>query len=237
MKKDTKIILMVSIAVFLIIFIIFFYFQSRNNDNYNNIKEDKKNYLVYTKYEQKGKIYSIYVPYINIESDIIKSVNDDIDLFVSEFIESKKAMISYEYDVNGIILSVVVKIVDYDTEYAPQAYFRSYNINLDTLELIADDALLEFFEVSDMDVSSKIENQFHYYYDKIVEEEYYSEEECSYSCFLKYRAVDDYLDDVSYYVKDGNLIAYKPFVFYSIYGEEEYFKDKHFEFLIVKKDS
>ena len=237
MKKDTKIVLMISFSVFLIIFLLFFVIQKGKNDNYNNIKEDKKNFLVYTKYEQKGKVYSIYVPYINIKSDNVKAANEDIDLFVSEFIESKKAMISYEYNINGIILSVVVKIVDYDAEYAPQAYFRTYNINLDTLELIADDALLEFFEVSEENVAEKIENQFKYYYKKIVEEDYYEEDECSYSCFLKYREVDDYLNDICYYVKDGNLIVYKPFVFYSIYGEEEYFKDKHFEFLIVKKES
>ena len=44
------------------------------------------------------------------------------------------------------------------------------------------------------------------------------------------------MDNVNYYVKDGNLIAYKPFIFYSIFNDEEYFKEEHFEFLLVVTD-
>ena len=74
-------------------------------------------------------------------------------------------------------------------------------------------------------------------YDKIVEKKFYNEKECDYKCFLKYRDVENYLDGVVYYIDKGNLIVYKPFIFYSIYGEEDYFKEKHFKFLIVKKES
>ena len=130
MSKDTKFILMVSISVFIVICMIFFIIQNRKNDNYNNIKEDKNNYLVYTKYEKKYKIYSMYVPYVNIDSEVAKSVNEDIDLFVSEFVSSKRAMISYDYDINGIILSLVVKIVSDEISYSPEISFRTYNFNL-----------------------------------------------------------------------------------------------------------
>lgn len=237
LDKDTKFILMISLSVFAIIFMIFFVIQRNKNDNYNNIKEDKSNYIVYTKYQKKGKVYSVYVPYVNIDSPIAKSINEDIDLFVSEFINSKKAMIAYDYNINGIILSLVVKVVDYDTKYAPQPYFRTYNINLNTLELLADEALINYYGITEGDVEVAIENQFHKYYDKIVEKKFYNEKECNYKCFLKYRDVENYSDEVVYYIEDGNLIVYKPFVFYSVYGEEDYFKEKHFKFLIVKKES
>ena len=236
-SKDTKFIFLVSISVFLIIFIIFYATQNGKSDNYNDIKEDKNNYLVYTKYEKKGKIYSVYVPYVNIDSDIAKAVNEDIDLFVSEFINNKKSMVSYEYNINGIVLSLVIKIVDYDTNYAAQPYFRTYNINLNTLELLSDEALLSYFNITEDDVEIAIENKFHDYYNKIVEEKYYVEDECSYNCFLKYREVSNYLDRVVYYIDKGNLYVYKPFVFNSIFGEEDFFKEKHFKILIVKKES
>ena len=45
------------------------------------------------------------------------------------------------------------------------------------------------------------------------------------------------MDDVSYYIENGNLVVYKPFVFYSIFGEEEYFKEDDFKFMIVKRES
>jgi len=71
------------------------------------------------------------------------------------------------------------------------------------------------------------------YYSDIVKEKYYTTNECSYECFLKYRGVSNYLDYVSYYVRDGKLIAFKTFIAHSIFGEEEYFNDKSFEFEIA----
>ena len=66
--------------------------------------------------------------------------------------------------------------------------------------------------------------------------EYFDPKECNYSCFLKWRDVDNYLDNITYYVEKGNLIAFKPFVFESIFGEENYFKDSDFEILIKKAE-
>jgi hypothetical protein len=232
---ENKKILIISITVFIIIFLICYAYIRNQNNNYNNIKKDKDNYLVYTKYEKTNGNYSIIVPYINIKSEGAEAVNQDIDLFLSDFISSTKTSITYEYNINGIFLSVVVKVIDYDTEYAPNPYFRTYNFNLNTSEVIADEALLNFFGVNEDYVKEKIEYQFQYYYENIVKEEYYCEEECNYDCFLKYRGISDYLDNVNYYISDGNLIAYIPFTFYSIFGEEEYFTEKHFEFLLVSQ--
>jgi len=236
MSNDTKKIIAICVTIFIVIFLISYIFIRKQNENYNNIKEDKNNYLVYTKYSKNSKTYPVHVPYINIKSSVVSQINEDIDLFTSEFINAKKCVILYEYDISGIILSLVVKVVDYNTEYAPQVYFRSYNINLTTLEAIADSALLDFFQTDEVAVESLIENQFRYYYQELVKEQYYQADECSYDCFLKYREVDNYLDRLSYYVQNGDLIAYKPFVFHSIYGEEEFFKDDDFKFMLVQTE-
>ena len=220
--------------IFLLIMIFCLYFEKQQN-NYSNIKEYKNNYLVFTKTENvTSKTYSIHVPYINIKADTGKAINDDIDSFVNSFSHCKNLVVSYEYDINGIILSVVIKVVDYDTDYAPDVFFKSYNINLDTLDIISDDSLLDFFGIDSSGVEAKMENQFRIYYDELVSEGYYHKDECNYSCFLKYRGVENYLDSLSYYVKNGDLIAFKPFVFASIYGEEAFFKESHFEFLLVE---
>lgn len=58
---------------------------------------------------------------------------------------SAKSIITYEYDINGIILSLVIKVINNETTYAPEPYFRSYNINLETQEVISDQTLLEYF--------------------------------------------------------------------------------------------
>lgn len=236
LSNDTKRILIICVTIFMVIFLISYIFVRKQNENYNNIKEDKNNYLVYTKYSKSSKKYPVHVPYINIKSPTVSKINEDIDLFTAEFIRSKKCVVLYEYDINGIILSLVVKVVDYNTEYAPQPYFRSYNINLTTLEAIDDHALLDFFQIDEVTVESLVENQFRYYYQELVKEQYYQATECSYECFLKYREVDNYLERLSYYVQNGDLIAYKPFVFYSIYGEEAYFKDDDFKFVLVQTE-
>ena len=70
---------------------------------------------------------------------------------------------------------------------------------------------------------------------EIVEQKYYSIQQCNYSCFLKWHNIDDYMDDIAYYISAGKLYVYKPFVFATIFGEEEYFKDEHFVFLITEK--
>ena len=236
LSDDTKKTIVIVGAIFIVVFMLSFIYISKQNENYKNTKEDKSKYIVYTKYQGGSGDYSQYIPYINIKSDVISLVNEDVDLFMEDFKGAEKTAISYEYDISGIILSVVLKAIDYNTEYAPKAYFRSYNINLNTLEVIDDTALLNFFGVTEETVNNKIENKFKTYYQELVNESYYAADECDYNCFLRFREVDNYLDNVTYYVENGNLIAYKPYVFHSVYGEEEYFKNKSFKFLIVETD-
>ena len=227
-------ILVISIAIFVIVFFIVFFYMKKQNENYQKIKISPNDYLVYTKYQSDDDLYSVLVPYINIKGEIVEAINQDIDLFLEEFLFSGYSNISYEYSINGKILSVIIKVIDYNTDYAPQPYFRGYNINLDTLELISDESLLEFFDVNMDFVSTKISSQLLSYYNELIEQNYYQEAECNFSCFLKYRGIDNVLDNIVFYVKEGKLIAYRPFTFVSIYGEEEYFKDKDFEFIIIE---
>lgn len=234
--KKTKTIFAVCLTIFLIVFLVFYVINKNKEEDYKDIKENKKEFLVYTKYKKTNTNYKVFVPYVNIQSDIIKQVNKDIDLFTEEFISAKKCSIIYEYSISGIILSVVVKVIDYTTQYAPDVYFRSYNINLSTLEVISDEALLDFFGTDYNNVEVLISEQFKLYHQEIVEEGYYHQDECNYNCFLNYRGIDDYMDNVVFYVKNGDLVAYKSFVFFSIFGEEEYFEDEDYEFLIVKTD-
>lgn len=229
-KKSFAIIIAISLIVFLIVF----FFLNKKDTNYKNIKQDKNKYLVYTKYSVDSSKYPVQVPFVNIKSEPVNAINKDIDLFVNDFVKSKKCVVSYEYSISGIILSVVVKVIDYDTAYAPMPYFRSYNINLSTLEAISDQSLLDFFGVDDSYVEEMIEDKFHYYHEELISKEFYDENECDYSCFLRNRDVENYLDNTVYYVDQGNLVVFKPFSFYSIFGEEDYFKDENFKILLVE---
>lgn len=234
--KNKSKLLIIMIAIFLITLIIAYAISNNNSKDFNNIKKDKSKYLVYTGYNKANTTnYKVSVPYVNINSEIAEAINEDITKFADPFVRSKKSAVNYEYDVNGIILSLVVKAVDYGTEYAPKVYFRTYNFNLDTLELLDNSVLLDYYGVTEQDVELKIENQFKTFYQEELQQKYFAPNECNYECFLNYRNITSYLSDINYYVKEGKLIVYKPFVFFSIFGEEDFFKDKDFIFLIAEE--
>lgn len=221
-------------AVIVIAFLMVVFYHNTTNVNYNSIKQDKGAYLVYTKYSDTNTKYTKEIPYVNLKADVFKEVNKDILIFCDKYMK-EKSVITYEYDINGIILSLVIKVINNDTTYAPEPYFRTYNINLEKEDVIADDALLQFFGVTQSTVDYKIKRQFQNYYSDILKERYYSANECNFNCFLKWRGVSKYSDYVSYYVRDGKLIAFKTFIAHSIFGEEEYFSDKSFEFEIASE--
>ena len=232
--RQDKTPIVVAVAVALIVFLIVYFFLNKQNTDYKKIKQYKNNYLVYTKYQSTSTQYPVQIPFVNIKSEAIDAVNKDIDLFVNDFVKSKKSVVSYEYSISGIILSVIVKVIDYDTEYAPFPYFRSYNINISTLEVIADQSLLDFYSISENEVEEIVEDKFHFYHDELISKDFYAADECNYECFLRNRDIGNYLEKAVYYVDSGNLVAYIPFSFYSIFGEEDYFKDDNFRFLLVK---
>ena len=232
MDNNKKVPIVIGISVGLIIFIILFSYFKNNSSNFNDLREDNTKPFVYTISTKKNGIYRIERPYVNIGDSFGKSINEDIDSYISDYIEKDKLILSYEYNINGKVLSLVIKTVDYDVKNVPEVYFKTYNINLEEEKLLSDEELLSIYNLTNADVENIIENKFNKWYKDVVEKGYINEEECDYECFLNYREVDDYLDNVVYYIEQGKLVAYKPFVFYSIFGEEKYFKESDFMFIL-----
>ena len=69
----------------------------------------------------------------------------------------------------------------------------------------------------------------HFNYETLKEKNYYHDE-CDYGCFLFQRGIenDKYMNNIYYYIKNGNLYAIRPFKIYSSFKEENYFSTKHF---------
>lgn len=231
-------ILTITIATVLILLILLFAYQRNNNLNYNNIKKEKSLPLIYTKYTNENKSnvqYPKSIPEVNIDHPAIDKINKQIIEFCDEYTQKEKSVINYEYDINGIFLSLVIKISDNEMEYAPEVYFRTYNINLEETQAVSNTYLLGMYDIDEKEVETKIESQLKKYYAQEVKKKYFATEECSYECFLTWRGIENYLDGVQYYIKDGKLIAFKPFIVHSIFGEENYFKEEHFEFEIAEE--
>ena len=175
------------------------------------------------------------IPEINIDSKDAQLVNDAIINYANSFLKDKNNLFVYTSQLNGEVLSVLLKMLDYSDGYPfPKTTFHTYNFNLKTQTLLSNDDLLALFDVTDVDVEKKIKGQFESYYNDEVSKGFLVSQECDYNCFLKWRNVDNYMDDVYYYVRNGQLIAYRSFDIYSVYGEEEYFDDSSYEFYISK---
>lgn len=227
LKKYGFIILGLIIAVIIILC----YTSTFRSDVLNGIKEKRGKTLVYTKKERTYKGNRSEVPYLNIKGTQSENINKDIENFTSKYYSNPKNIISYTYDVSDKILSLVVKVAYFDKVYYPD--FKTYNINLSDLSILSDEDLLNKFNLTEDDVSNKIEKKFKYFYNDALSKDYYGGE-CDYNCFLYFRGDKDYLDDIYYYIKNNKLYVYKAFNVYSVYDEENYFTEN--DFLIKVSD-
>lgn len=219
-------------------FLIWYFFYKNYYSNYNYIKEDSSQYLVYTAdtFTNRHNMHN-EIPYINIDSKDAKLVNQTIQTYADSFLENKNNLMVYDSQLNGEVLSVLLRMSDYSAGFSfPDVTFYTYNFNLNTRTLMSDEDLLSLFGVTKEDVREKIETQFKKYYQQEVNEGYFVAQECDYDCFLSWRGIEnyDYLDSVHYYVKNGELVAYRAFSIYSVYGEEEFYDDESYSFSITK---
>lgn len=222
-----------TMAIISIILIALFAYYQYNSKNYNYLKEDKGEYIVYTKTAETSTKYTKEIPYLNMKSNNMKSINSQIQQFGNKYLNIEKSILNYEYNINGDILSLILKAASYENNNYPEVEFLSFNINLETEEVIDDETLLSYYGIDSNYVSERIEKQFKVYYSELVQEKYFASKECNFNCFLDVRNVKSYLKNIEYYIDGGSLYAYKPFLVVSIYGEENYFTEEDFVFAIA----
>lgn len=127
-----------------------------------------------------------------------------------------------------------MKYIDYPNQSVnPIIHFDTYNIDLESGNILTDQDLLDIYQVSKKQVKVYLEAKFKKYYTDIVKNGYYTKKQCNYDCFLKNRGISkNYLEDISFYVEDGKLTLFKYYYRDSIYHEIEFFIDDSYQFLI-----
>lgn len=235
-EKDTeknldksKAVRLLILCIFAIIVIIGTQIYKNYMKNFNYMKIDRSERIVYTRYNQNSK----EVPYVNIDSSEVKALNDSIVDYCNNYVNSDDIQISYDYSINGNYLSLVIKVRN-DKEVPSKMIFKTYNVSLKNRMPLTDQDLINFFKVNEDIISARIHNRFLELYKDEVTQGYIEENECDYTCYLGYRGVDDYLEDINFYIKDGKLVVYKPFIYSSIFGEEEYFTEDSFIFELTE---
>ena len=221
-KKNNNKIIMFSIIVFLIIaFLVWYAFSDKGSENFNNMKIDSSEYLVYTGNELDSGSYKQYIPFVNIKGEIGELINNNIVEYVNSF-TNDNTCITYEYDLSGNVLSILLKVEDHSiADRATLLYFRSYNINLKHKEILSNETLFSYFNVSQSMVLNNYNHQLEEYYKKLVSNNSINSNECDFNCFYNNREFTNDLDDAEYYVKEGKLFVYKPYVHYSLDNNDE----------------
>ena len=223
------------VLIILIALLVWYYLYKNYYSNYNYIKKDTDQYLVYTKATSTNKQrLKNEIPEININSQDADLVNEAIETYASSFLENKDNLMVYDSQLNGQVLSVLLKMLDYSSGYSfPDTSFHTYNFNLNDQTVMSNEEILNLFNVTEDTVRAKIQEQFEFFYKDEVSKNYIVPQECDYECFLKWRNIEDYMDSVYYYIENGKLYAYRPFNIYSVYGEEEYFTDESYKIYIT----
>lgn len=211
----------IAVSVFLLIVVISYFFYNKSSDNYNNLKVDKSKHLIYTVSKTQSGFYNQYKPILNIKGEVSDTINNDIDEYYSNF-NKDNICITYEYDLNGKVLSLIIKVEDYSyVESAAILYFRSYNIKLDNMEILSNEKILEYFDMTNEDVENKLNDAVYKYYTSLINKHSIDEDECDYDCFLKSREFQSGTEDNEYYIKEGKLVVFKPYVFMKSTDNEE----------------
>ena len=219
---NNKIIIII-ISVFLIASLMVYGIIKINGRNYNYKKIEKSKYIVYTRESNEANYYIQDIPSINLKGKSIEIINQDIDTYLNNF-KKDNIDIYYEYNINGIILSLILIVEDHSKiETATLTYYRAYNININTLELLSNKSVLDYFNVTEQDVSNKLERDLKTYYKDLVNNSIIKENECNYKCFLESRDINsnNYIDNIEYFIRNGELIAFKPIVFIPLFDKEK----------------
>lgn len=219
-KKGYLIAICIIFIIFLLIILGYFVYQIVDKKiSYNKLVVDS----IVT--EKKDNM-----PYINIDSKDVKKINNEIEELYNTFLFYKNNTFNYEYQINDNILSIVIKLVDNNSEYdIPYYSIITYNINLKTQKNIDNNYLLNKFKITEEEVKEKIATQILSYYNDEVDLGYIPNQECDYDFYLVIHNINDF-DYDGLYVKNGNLVAYKSFQINSLYDDESYFNDGAFEF-------
>ena len=219
-KKKNKYNLYFIIIILLIILLLLFGFYKILNVSKKPLL-DKSKEIVYI-YYQNEKINQ-KVPAINIKN-VSNEVNNSINEFVNPYLDREYINIDYRYNISGNIIALLVTIIDYSKEGAPDYSFKSFVINLRDLKVLDNKEVLELFNTNIDNVVNVIDKQFREYYEDEIKKGIISKD-TSYEEYLKAHEIYNMYEQLYFDVVNSKLIIYLDFKEMADI-ETEYYFDK-----------
>lgn len=200
--------------------------SSTNNDN-KYVKE------VETSKSSTGT-YKASLPEILLDSESAKTINSLLKE-TYDMAKSEDDDFNYSYTVNKNYLSLVATYTFKDDETSEEfTNIETYNFSLKTKEQVDNSTLLDAFNTDFDKIIASFKKILTTYYNEEVESMYFTKKECDFTCFLKNHELENYEDPsfIKLYVEGNKLKFYRYFKTNTIYGEEQFFRNKGFLFTI-----
>lgn len=199
-------------------------------DDYK-IDDDKEFIYTYETYDNS----ETDVPYININTDFAKSLNESLQKIALKYRSSNTSndSMNYRYNVKDNIVSLVIIFKKLNENNQLVFDFTTYVFDLKKEgKALTDDEILKKYNISIDKVNEEISLQMVKKYDEEINNKILPST-CEYlDCFMKLRNVDKYTDNAHYFIEDGKLVVYTSYNVYSEYKEEEFFTRDDFKFYI-----
>lgn len=174
-----------------------------------------------------------YCPKVLLSGQAAQSVNEEINTLYNDIVGSDDRQLLYQAAISDRYLSLVLIVNTYDDEENKEgAYptFSSYIFDIHTKELLTSDTVLQAFHKTQQVAEQIFQQEMKTHYQKELESGYLKEAECDYECFLDLRNIEDDPSAFQYYIEDGKLKFFRGFHVFSIWGEEDYYRNEDFLF-------
>ena len=219
-------------AVLIILLILFINYQM---NKLSITKSDASKPYIYTVFSEENPYEDdtyYEVPTINLVGNDYDRLNQAVMNNYQSVSEKGDYDYYYKCNLSGNTLSLLISYAYYEDNELKR-YFESIIIDLHKDKILNKSDILNDFNVDESQINIYLESKFKSIYTDIIKKGYYTSKECDYTCFLNNRKItDNYLDGIAYYIENGSLIGYKYFNFESEYGEEDYFVESDYRFVI-----
>ncbi len=195
--------------------------------------ENDKSY-VYSKNSIEIADSGVYteLPYININSTEAKELNSQLEDIYQQMKERTDTQFTYTYSAGEkyVSLALLTNTLPEMTPY-PETSIQTYTFSLATGQLVSDSELLTTFKTTKEKIAASFEKEMKNYYQQEIKAGFMYEKECDYQCFLKVRNATDYQQNLHLFVDNDTLKYYRPFIVFTVMGEESFYQEKNEDFL------
>lgn len=229
-EKQQKIIkwFIVGIVIIAVLLLASFILTSKNNKK-NKISDYVSEQATY-KATNTGLTSTL--PALTLDSEDAKKINAKIKEEYTATIQKKNTQFTYQASLNKKYISLAIMVNKVENKGYPYTTIKTYNFDKKTGALVDDETLLNEFQTSIDKIAASFENEMKTMYEEEVEGTYLNESECNYDCFLQARNVTNYQDDIHLYVRNNQLVYYRPFIIFSSFNDDDYYRYQNFLFNI-----